>query len=326
MSLSDRAFIKAYRKESPAAYQPEVPEPGLPPGAYIEVPGVPEADSEVAVSARSQALQHRIDSAHDSAVPAPHIGRSREAAGAGSAAAAHRVPRPPEFGSPQPSVPESPPFLADWEVDRFVWPEICKKLLSSEAAYFRAVGEQLRSLARSKRQVLMIGGCRRGEGRTTMALCLARSAARAGVSVGLIDGDLGNPRLASRLGIDPAYGWLEVLAEKTPLEEAAVRSLEEPVTLFPLTQSSAVEPGLGENPLLPLVPRIAGHFPLVIVDLGPRTVETTREAAGRERPRMMAVVLRDVRHTPAGEAQRQARQLGERGIETWGIVENFHSA
>lgn len=325
MSISDRAFIKAYRKESPAAYQREAPEPGLPPGAYIEVSEVGEADTAGVVSPPSPGLSHRIDSAHDSPVPAPHFGRSREPAGAGGTTAASREPSPPDIRTPEPSVPEPPTFLADWEVDRFAWPDICKKLLSSEAVYFRAVAEQLRSLARAKRQVLLIGGSRRGEGRTTLALCLALSAARAGVSVGLLDGDPGNPRLASRMGIDPAYGWREVLAGKAPLEEAAVRSLEEPVTLFPLLRSGGTEPGW-EDPLLPLVATISAHFRLVIVDLGPRMMDATREAAGRERPRMLAMVLRDVRHTPAGEAQRQARQLGERGIETWGIVENFHSA
>ena len=73
--------------------------------------------------------------------------------------------------------------------------------------------------------MVMITGARRGEGRTTLALCLARCAAQAGVSTALVDADLKNPQLGSRLGMETPCGWLQVVAGKAPLSEAAVSSL-----------------------------------------------------------------------------------------------------
>lgn len=327
MSLLDRAFIKAYTKESPAVYQPDPPEPGLPPGAYIEVPESPEATSDALSSPPGEVYQ-RIDAAHPSAAPGPHFGqRKKKKKGTASAAACHRVPSPPGPGQRPLDAGEPSAFVADWEVDRFAWPKICTRLLGSQPAYFQAMARQLKANAGVDRQVLMIGGCCRGEGRTTFALCLARSAAEAGVSVGLVDADVGNPQLASRLGIDPAYGWRDVLAGRAPLGEAAVRSLEEPVTLFPLTQPGESENRPGEPQFLQLIRAISVHFPLVIVDTGPLgTVEEAAGTSGQEPPGISAIVVRDVRHTPEYEVQRQSRRLGERGIVAIGIVENFHSA
>lgn len=213
-------------------------------------------------------------------------------------------------------------FAPDWEVDHFAWPKICERLLEAEATYFQHVGERLLEATSKYPHVLMIAGCRRGEGRTTLALCLARCAARAGVKVALLDADFKNPQLGTRLGMEIPCGWSEVLRGKAPLHEAAVASVADQMTLFPLTDLEDVEPGAAG--LIPLVREISGHYPLVVVDVGPLGAEDRHPFASDEAcPINAAIVVRDLRFTTEKKALVTAQHLERSGIPAVGIAENF---
>lgn len=66
---------------------------------------------------------------------------------------------------------------------------------------------------------VLLTGCRRGVGCTTLALALARVAA-AEQSVLLIDGDRTRPGLAAALGLSPLRGWDDALAESGTFDDA----------------------------------------------------------------------------------------------------------
>src|SRR5204863_3908134 len=83
-----------------------------------------------------------------------------------------------------PSKPQSH-IIPAWEVDRFLWPALCEKLLRDEHSYFVQAGGKIAAAVKDGLTSLAITGSRRGEGRTTLALCLARSAAAAGLKVAL---------------------------------------------------------------------------------------------------------------------------------------------
>ena len=97
-----------------------------------------------------------------------------------------------------------------WEVDRFRWPEICRQLYAAEQSYFEHAGEKLLEASRDGLRVLAVSSSQRGEGRTTLALLLARAAAAAGARVALLEADTHAPRIAASLGLD------------TPCDAAAV--------------------------------------------------------------------------------------------------------
>jgi Mrp family chromosome partitioning ATPase len=217
---------------------------------------------------------------------------------------------------------EAETFSPDWEVDRFAWPEICESLLQLESGYFHHVGERLKTATENGRHVLMITGSRQGEGRTTLALCLARCAAEAGVKVALVDADLKNPQLGTRLGMDTPCSWLEVIVGKAPLKETAVASIDDRLTLFPLASSEYVD--MPDKRLISLLQRISRHYPLVIVDVGPLEAEDYHPFADADTcPVDAAIVVRDMRHTTAQKTAATAERLQESGIQAVGIAENF---
>ena len=218
-------------------------------------------------------------------------------------------------------------FAPQWEVDRFVWPDVCHRLLDVERAYFQHVGERLKEATENGRHVLMITGARRGEGRTTLALCLARCAAEAGVGVALVDADLTNPQLGRCLGMETPCSWLDVIVDKAPLSEAAIASIEDRLTLFPLASTEYVD--IPDKRLIALLRNISKHYPLVIVDTGPMP-DGDRSPLGDSReesnPIDAAIVVRDLRHTPADQTRATAERLQQSGILAVGIAENFKTS
>ncbi len=248
-------------------------------------------------------------------------------------AAALKLPPPLELPSlfrgtdtPDPATKQDAAkvFSPDWEVDHFAWPEICERLLEAEATYFRHVGDRLLEATAKYPHVLMVAGCRRGEGRTTLALCLARCAAQAGVKVALLDADFKNPQLGIRLGMEIPCGWSEVLRGKAPLNEAAVASVADHLTLFPLTDTESVDVEPGDAGLLSLVQEISTHYPLVVVDVGPLGAEDRHPFASDEDcPVNAAIVVRDLRFTTEKKAIATAQRLERSGIPAVGIAENF---
>lgn len=217
-------------------------------------------------------------------------------------------------------------FAPDWEVDQFVWPEVCEHLLATEATYFRHVGERLAEATAKHHYVLLITGSRRGEGRTTLALCLARCAAQAGVPLALWDADLANPQLGERLGMEIPCGWSEVWRGRAPLNEAAVASVADRLTLFPLAagESGAVEVTPGDERLQTLLREVSGHYPLVIIDGGPLGTDESHLFSGEGVcPINAAMVVRDRRYTTERKVHLIAEQLLQSGIPAVGIAENF---
>jgi len=225
---------------------------------------------------------------------------------------------------PAPALDAPRAFIPDWEVDGLVWPEICERLLDTEARYFRSVGQRLREATRDQAHVVMITGARRGEGRTTLTLCLARCAAQAGVKVALVDADLENPQLGSQLGMETPCSWLEVVAGKSPLNEAAVASLEDGLTLFPLTGAEDHQMQAGDPPWAAVLRTIATHFALVIVDTGPLGSDGRHPfLTDGTSPIDTAIVVRDLRNTTEKKTLATAALLQRSGVPAVGIAENF---
>ena len=226
-----------------------------------------------------------------------------------------------------PTDADSEDFSPEWEVDRFVWPATCEQLLETQSRYFDHVGQRLMAATNENHHVIMISGSRRGEGRTTLAMCLARCATEAGVKVALVDADMQNPELGSRLGIETPCSWLEVFAGTAVLNEVAVASVEDDLTLIPLSGSEHVDIAAGDRRLISLLRKISAHFPLVIIDAGPVSLQDTHLFDGDEVcPVDTAIVVRDLRNTTEKEAMATAEGLQRSGIQAVGVAENFRAA
>jgi Mrp family chromosome partitioning ATPase len=223
------------------------------------------------------------------------------------------------------SVAEVKPASPLWEVDQFHWPRTCEKLFADDQGYLARAGDKLLAAVQDGLRVLAITGTRRGEGRTTLALCLARAAARAGVQVAVMDTDFARPQLASKIALDVAYGWQDAALGKIPLSEAAIKSLQDRVTVLPL-ESAAVTRGLSlaDPRVTATIRAAAATFELLILDMGPTsTSEQLTFPKGEACPFDAAIVVRDLRFATATESQTLGETLQDAGVEAVGIAENF---
>jgi Mrp family chromosome partitioning ATPase len=225
---------------------------------------------------------------------------------------------------PEPAAPVAP-LVPMWEVDRFQWPAICDRLLKDDRSYFAQAGGKLVAAAKDGLRTLGITGSRRGEGRSTLALCLARCAAQSGLNVAMIDADFTRPQLAAVIGLEVAYGWQDAAQGKIPLAEAAVKSLADRITVLPLEPSSVAWPlALADKRVSAIIRAVAQSHDLVIIDLGPLPGGGDPIFASDEpAPLDAAIVLRDLRYATPAETKAIGERLHASGVEAIGIAENF---
>jgi Mrp family chromosome partitioning ATPase len=229
-----------------------------------------------------------------------------------------------EESSPKPAS-AAKPAVPLWEVDRFHWPRTCEKLFADEHGYLSRAGEKLLAAMQDGLKVLAITGSRRGEGRTTLALCLARAAAQAGIQVAVMDADFARPQLASKVALEITYGWQDAALGQIPLSEAAVKSLADNITLLPLEPSTAARSlSLADPRVTATIRAAAATFELLILDLGPLTSSDRVAFPPDEKcPFDAAIVVRDLRFATASESERLGHTLHDAGVEAVGIAENF---
>jgi Mrp family chromosome partitioning ATPase len=222
----------------------------------------------------------------------------------------------------------APHCIPVWEVDRFQWPVTVERLVSTKGGYFGQAGERLVAAVGDGLRTLAVTGSRRGEGRTTLALCLARAAAKAGLQVAVVDADFARPQLAARIGLEITHGWQDAATGLIPLSEAAVKSLSDEMTVLPLEAASAAgQLSLADPRVTATLRAAAATFELVIVDLGPlATAEDQLFPADEACPFDAAIVVRDLRWASAAESEGVGERLYAAGVEAVGVAENFAPA
>jgi Mrp family chromosome partitioning ATPase len=305
----------------------------------------------------------RLDNAAASNIPAPHFAvatasklptaappGSNSATASSPSASPSAVQKPgPQAAAQQPAAPQGAAqpstshrgFQPSWEVDALAWPELTDRLLRRESRRFSLLAEKLAEVARSGRNVIAITSPAREQGRTTLALCLARRAAAAGLKVALVDADFDNPRLAQQLRINPTCGWQDTVAARLPLSEAAVASMRDNVTLLPLRLGSVArhdDPALDPATVTELFDRLSSAFDLVLLDMepvDPADAEGAAESSELVEPNPSAPAASPRLHNAlaalvvydASSSEEQLAdavlQLRSAGIETIGAVENF---
>lgn len=235
--------------------------------------------------------------------------------------------------SEAPDSPVRPPALPRvfrplLEVDRFVWPDISLRLDTETGGALGRLADTLLQFAGRGRRVLAFGAARRGEGTTTVLSAVAARLAGRQTHIALVDGDLGEPQLARRLGLLPQAGWDDVLAGRGALAEVAIQSTEDGAILLPIREAfGGAGVALGHREIFrDSIRQLAAGAELVLVDLGPLEDRAVVEdfLAGCLAGTLDGVVL--VRNVRAGEPERTARieqAIRAAGIEPLGIVENL---
>lgn len=118
-------------------------------------------------------------------------------------------------------------------------------------------------------QVMLVSSSGLNEGKTTLALALARSYAMAGESVVIVDGNLSAPDVASAMGLNDPAGYLNSLLEDPP-EGAGDMVSKDPWTNLSVVAAKP-RPNdagylFGSRAFRMLISDLRGRFDIVIID------------------------------------------------------------
>ncbi len=216
---------------------------------------------------------------------------------------------------------------AAYETQHFAWPRKLEVLIAAAGGEFAEFATELTERCRTDRKTLVVTGAERGSGRSLITLALARMASNRNLRTVIVDLDLRQPNLSDLLGLRPELGWDDACAERLPLTDVLVESLDDRLTLMPLRNGLANPRALAGNRFLAdALDRLREHFDLVLLDAGPlhddaATIELAAALGGYSLDD--ALVVRDRRCTTPQQIQEVGRRLAVLGVRHWDVAENF---
>ena len=217
-------------------------------------------------------------------------------------------------------------YRPQWEVDRFRWSSVCDRLRASSSHRMVDVVQGLTVQAKSGHRSVAVTSYERGEGRTTVALNLARQAAESGLEVAVVDADLDNPSVARYTGVTFDACWNQLDPAKT-IGEAGIVSIEDRFAIFPFAPTSSNTPErIIRDRANKVLDQLTQSFDMVILDLGPMFTAAHRWFRPNETPiAQSALIVRDTRNTDVQHVDDVCCRLIEVGIQNMAIIENFQT-
>ncbi len=164
-----------------------------------------------------------------------------------------------------------------------------------------------------------ITSSRPNEGKTTMAISLARVSAMAGSRTLLVDSDVRRPMITQALGLAPRFGLVELLRGQARLEEVLIRDEASGAMLLPIVEAVGSSHDLFDTARIQsLLTALQGHFDLVIFDAAPALAVADARLLLRQLGDVLMVVRwkNTLRQTAAASLKRM-RALD---IEPLGVV------
>lgn len=167
-------------------------------------------------------------------------------------------------------------------------------------------------------RVVAITSALPGEGKTTSAICLARSAALAGENVVLVDCDVRRRASSRRFGGTETAGLRNVVERRATLDEALVQDPASGAWVLPQhPDDEGIAAFTDKAAFAALVDRLRARFQLVILDTPPiLPVDEARVIAAQADS---VILLLRWRQTPAKAAELALRELSEVGAHVVGV-------
>ncbi len=212
-------------------------------------------------------------------------------------------------------VSESPiDFIAAWQVDEFILPSTIDQLFLADSMAEQLAGRLAEAGADGLRTIA-ITSVTPGEGRSTVAMGLALSIAFSGLRVALIDADRNGVKIASDLQLDLDHSWPEAIRSSLPLEEIAVASQADALTLLPLLDREGGA-DFESAELNQVLMRLRQSFDMIVVDCGAAAIDEIILCG-------TALIVRDEQRTEVSEVETLSQTLCRRGVHGVGVIENF---
>jgi Mrp family chromosome partitioning ATPase len=155
------------------------------------------------------------------------------------------------------------------EVDSFFWPSVCEDLRHKVGGEIRTIAAEIQHDLKRDKNVILITGHQRAEGRTSTAICLAAALSQCHERVVLIDADLQRPHLASLLGVVPPTGWESLAGNTEPLAEYLIESLADGFAILPLSLETCPSLWPVDLELPTILECLRDHYDVVLVDAMP---------------------------------------------------------
>lgn len=219
-------------------------------------------------------------------------------------------------------------FNPIWEVDQLQWPEVCSKLMDTRMDSLSHVTKHLSEACQEGLQVLAVTSPEGGEGRTTVACCLAMLAGNRGLKVAIVDGDIENPTLSLQTNLEVENDWQSAILNQLPLEEVSVHSIDDQITLIPLLGPLDQNelPGSDQR-IADMLIELTESFDLVILDCGHMNSPNGLMGALAEQGIInAAIAVVDNRNSTMQRLETCIRRIRQSGVSSIGIVENFTSS
>ena len=158
-----------------------------------------------------------------------------------------------------------------------------------------------------------------GEGKSTTALALVRTAAKAGQKCLIIDADLRKPTLHDSLGVPAGVGLIDYLSRDVPLEDMIHIDFHSGAH-FILAGRVAPHPAdlLGSAKMRGLVRALRGAYDLIIIDTAPVLAMSDALVLMREVDKTIFLVRYE--RTPRDLVQAGIRELRAAGASLAGLV------
>lgn len=186
---------------------------------------------------------------------------------------------------------------------------------SGFAEAFRSLRTSIRIAGGQNAQVVAITSAQAGEGRSTVAACLARTIALSGDSVLLIDGGEDGAGASAILGIEPAPSLAEVAAGETTLDTALVHDAESGA--YVLRLGTAADEGASRR-LEPFMGELRQRFSHILID-APAALRSDM-AALTDLPADLFILAAKWRTTPDRAVRKAATALQDGNASVGGVV------
>ncbi len=140
----------------------------------------------------------------------------------------------------------------------------------SEAIRGLQLGISLSNVDRQPK-VIVVTSSVPGEGKTTIAISLARMAARSGLKALVMDGDLRRPNVAKTFGVETfSNGLIEAVLGQVPLDQCFGKDPKSDALILPcLATPASPADVLGSHAMSELVRKLSEAFDLIVIDSAP---------------------------------------------------------
>jgi len=221
------------------------------------------------------------------------------------------------------------PFSPVWEVDAFEFSDTIVGLFG-DLSLMKSIGFPLDRAVSEGLQTLLITSEQHGAGRTTVAAGIAIAAATAGLKVVLVEATTAinateTNSLADSLNLEIQFGWLEAVRGGISIEETAIHSIEDQLTVLPLVLPMSGLAPTGKE-FRTMIRTLRQGFDLVIVDGPPYQEPAFRSLLTTQAGQSLidaAIMVQDMRDCNTDQASRLMESMRQDGITGLGLVQNF---